>query len=76
MKKIVLDRKPMQRKTNQTMTEFQGIRFTLNGCVKKIDDKKLMTNESNHFWIFASPNSIPSMIVMKMEMTPIRNANP
>lgn len=49
---------------------------TLMGWERRIDEKKLITNDPSHFWTLISPNSIPRAIINRIETIINKNDKP
>ncbi len=55
---------------------YVGKTFTLIGWIRRIDEKKPLINDVNHFWVFKSPNSIPRAIIKMIDTTANINDKP
>lgn len=48
---------------------FQNDKHTLSGCVRNIDEIKLITSDFSHCWIRRSPNMMPRAMIRNMDAT-------
>ena len=57
-----------RRSERYKLERDEKLASTLIGWVNIMEEKRPVRIEVNHFWVFASPNSIPRTIMKKIEM--------